>query len=513
MDEDSWHTAADSSPSSSEHRSRGGELPASAADVVNELQKKISDFEQWVSNRMVRGDMSLRACFSKAQEIIEQVQQADKQLGTKWSDELIGIRHEVAATKQSPATFSPLLALKLSARMMPPEQGGGDKKASAESDEQKSRGEQSTSPTVPKAGSKGDSPPHAMSPVSILERLKKIIRQIPSTGGTERAVGTPPRTSADAQEKPDAVDDAIDDVTMADVNAPSGDQAECSNDNAPGAQGQFIHAEAVPDSHKYRPSMFQPKNARLFLKSVTKEIELLKNSLPPTIMVKAFEDRMDLFSVLIKGPQNTPYEGGLFVFDMQLPAGYPNEPPVMHYWSFCNDRLNPNLYENGKVCVSLLGTWTGRGSETWQAGSTLLQLFVSIQGLILVDEPYYNEAGYEKQRGTALADENSRLYNEMAVVKMVQSMAKMAANPPATFRDEIHAHIRNTSADYIARLQSWIDFSEYAMSEPPEAENASQAASRIQKPSFPLLPGSKGFCLSLRKALKNFQDVTASLNS
>jgi hypothetical protein len=32
----------------------------------------------------------------------------------------------------------------------------------------------------------------------------------------------------------------------------------------------------------------------------------------------------------------------------------------------------------------------------------LLQVIVSIQGLILVDEPYYNEAGYEKQRGKEL---------------------------------------------------------------------------------------------------------------
>ena len=32
-------------------------------------------------------------------------------------------------------------------------------------------------------------------------------------------------------------------------------------------------------------------------------------SLPDGIYVRAFEDRMDLYSVMIKGPQNTPYEG------------------------------------------------------------------------------------------------------------------------------------------------------------------------------------------------------------
>ena len=56
-------------------------------------------------------------------------------------------------------------------------------------------------------------------------------------------------------------------------------------------------------------------------------------------------------------------------------------------------RLHPNLYTDGKVCLSLLGTWGGKGSEMWTSDSTLLQLLVSIQGLILVPFPYFNEAG------------------------------------------------------------------------------------------------------------------------
>ena len=37
-----------------------------------------------------------------------------------------------------------------------------------------------------------------------------------------------------------------------------------------------------------------------------------------------------------------------------------------------------------------------------------------------MSEPYYNEAGYEKQRGTPQAVENSRMYNEMAILKLIQ---------------------------------------------------------------------------------------------
>jgi len=43
-----------------------------------------------------------------------------------------------------------------------------------------------------------------------------------------------------------------------------------------------------------------------------------------------------------------------------------------------------------------------------------------VQGLILNPEPYYNEAGYEKQKSTQTGYENSRVYNEMAVLKLVQ---------------------------------------------------------------------------------------------
>ena len=48
-----------------------------------------------------------------------------------------------------------------------------------------------------------------------------------------------------------------------------------------------------------------------------------------------------------------------------------------------------NLYEEGKVCLSILGTWQGDREESWSASrSSLLQALVSIQGLVLVKEPW-----------------------------------------------------------------------------------------------------------------------------
>lgn len=86
---------------------------------------------------------------------------------------------------------------------------------------------------------------------------------------------------------------------------------------------------------------------------------------------------------------------GCFVFDIAL-HDYPFQPPKVPFLTTGHGkvRFNPNLYHCGKVCLSLLGTWSGPG---WQSNvSTLLQVLVSIQGLILVDEPYYNEPGFCK---------------------------------------------------------------------------------------------------------------------
>jgi ubiquitin-protein ligase len=58
-------------------------------------------------------------------------------------------------------------------------------------------------------------------------------------------------------------------------------------------------------------------------------------------------------------------------------------------------RFNPNLYACGKVCLSLLGTWRGNATENWDAKvSTLLQVLVSIQSIIMAEEVYFNEPGF-----------------------------------------------------------------------------------------------------------------------
>ena len=130
---------------------------------------------------------------------------------------------------------------------------------------------------------------------------------------------------------------------------------------------------------------------------------LIKHPLPGVCACLSETDMTIAFAV-ITGPFDTPYEGGFFLFKFNFPNDYPNTPPKVKLLTTGGGRVrfNPNLYSNGKVCLSLLGTWSGRAGEMWSAEtSNLLQVLISIQGLVLVQDPYFNEPGYEAERGSA----------------------------------------------------------------------------------------------------------------
>ncbi|THH23238.1 hypothetical protein EUX98_g7941 [Antrodiella citrinella] len=143
-----------------------------------------------------------------------------------------------------------------------------------------------------------------------------------------------------------------------------------------------------------------------------KELAVMATSLPPGIWVRVDETRNDVIKVMIAGPEGTPYSDGLFEFDCFLPIEYPHKPPLMNLRTTGGGRVrfNPNLYNCGKVCLSLLGTWAGRPEEMWFPGkSTLLQVFVSIQSMILIDLPYFNEPGFGQANA---ANPQSQSYNK-----------------------------------------------------------------------------------------------------
>jgi ubiquitin-conjugating enzyme E2 O len=173
-----------------------------------------------------------------------------------------------------------------------------------------------------------------------------------------------------------------------------------------------------------------------------KEVKLLMSQLPPSgIYFAGFEDRSNLARALIEGPSHTPYAYSLFMFDICLTSTYPNDPPDVYFHCLCSEKPNPNLYVDGNICLSLLNTWNGEGNERWvPESSNILQVLLSLRSLVLNEEPYFNEAGYDIMRGTEGGKVNSLYYNEHAFIMSLQYSINMFKSAPAPFSSFIKSY-------------------------------------------------------------------------
>jgi ubiquitin-protein ligase len=165
------------------------------------------------------------------------------------------------------------------------------------------------------------------------------------------------------------------------------------------------------------------------------------------VFARCDEERLDVMKVLITGPKDTPYDNGCFEFDVFFPADYPESPPLINLQTTGNQtvRFNPNLYHDGKVCLSILNTWHGRPEERWNGQtSSFLQVLVSIQSLILVQEPYFNEPGYERSRGTPAGTASSIEHDANIRQSTVKcAMLEILKKPPLCFKEVSRCFVVN----------------------------------------------------------------------
>ena len=145
------------------------------------------------------------------------------------------------------------------------------------------------------------------------------------------------------------------------------------------------------------------------LKKDIKEIEN-KNLNELGIYVKFDEENMLHARAMITGPKGSLYEYGFLFFGITFPKNYPFSPPDISYISRNNVRIHPNLYVgrhssgNGKVCLSILGTWSG---PKWTSIMDITTVLLTIQSL-LDNNPLHHEPGQEKNIG-----HTNTLYNEI----------------------------------------------------------------------------------------------------
>jgi len=189
----------------------------------------------------------------------------------------------------------------------------------------------------------------------------------------------------------------------------------------------------------------------------------LSDSLPihldSSVWMRVHESKMQYAQFMVSGPINTPYSNGLFLFDCYFPPTYPAVPPQVNLQTTgkASIRFNPNLYHCGKVCLSILGTWQGSAGETWSAKlSTFLQVAVSIQSLIFVEEPYYNEPSYETQMHTAHGKTSSDAYSQPLYAGTVKfAMLDMLKNPPKGFEAVVKSHFALKKDAINKQMEEW----------------------------------------------------------
>lgn len=118
-------------------------------------------------------------------------------------------------------------------------------------------------------------------------------------------------------------------------------------------------------SEAYDPTMA----TGLAVKRMAKERKELEKDNPDYFVVFKDDDLLK-FDAYVVGPDDSLYRHKLVKLHFDIPREYPMKPPIVKFVQHTGDRIHPNLYVDGKVCLSILGTWQG---EPWAYSMTVSQ--------------------------------------------------------------------------------------------------------------------------------------------
>lgn len=106
-----------------------------------------------------------------------------------------------------------------------------------------------------------------------------------------------------------------------------------------------------------------------------KELTLEENS---NITAGPIDDsNLYKWSATIMGPKDSPYEGGVFVLDIDFPNNYPFKPPQI---TFKTKIFHPNISPSGSICLDIL-------QSQWSPALTICKTLLSISSLLTDPNP------------------------------------------------------------------------------------------------------------------------------
>jgi len=190
------------------------------------------------------------------------------------------------------------------------------------------------------------------------------------------------------------------------------------------------------------------KNQKRLLKDV---VEIIKNPLTDNgIYYKHNPENMMQGFALIIGPSDTLYNYGNYLFEFSFPNEYPFKPPKVIYRTNENNvRFHPNLYRNGKVCLSLLNSWRG---EQWTSCQTISTVLLNLVTLFH-NKPLLNEPGikedykYFKKYNQIIKFANYKT----GVLSVLQN--KICKHVAKKFKNEIYENYYKNKSDILSKLR------------------------------------------------------------
>jgi|TARA_B110000091_G_C13566738_1_gene370844 ubiquitin-conjugating enzyme E2 G2 len=165
------------------------------------------------------------------------------------------------------------------------------------------------------------------------------------------------------------------------------------------------------------------KRLELEYKQITKQ--------PPLGMIAGLikEDDPYKWEALMMGPDDTPFEGGCFRAILEFPRSYPMNPPTVR---FTTKMWHPNIYPDGKVCISILHspghdpTGYDKPEELWSPLQTTEKVILSIQSML--GEP--NDESPANIDAAKMWRSNRTEYEEKVKTSVRQSLGLEQAEPP-----------------------------------------------------------------------------------
>lgn len=169
---------------------------------------------------------------------------------------------------------------------------------------------------------------------------------------------------------------------------------------------------------------------------ITRELSEIQKSSDLSLAVACRDVDVRNVKAIIIGPPDTPYEFGFFEFSVRFGRDYPGKAPSVLATTTNGGRcrFNPNIYAQGKVCLSILGTWRGERGEEWSSAQGLESILISIQSL-MSSNPYENEPGFETANDEAdkknQKDYVNKIRHESLRVSVIQRMEEYLGISPS----------------------------------------------------------------------------------